>query len=211
MTSELLGFKYRFEGTEASAPTLLLLHGTGADENDLIPLGQALDPEANLLSPRGQVVENGMPRFFRRFAEGVLDVEDLKARTYDLVKFIEAAAAEHGFDPSGVVAVGFSNGANIAVSTLLLRPDVLRGAILLRPMVPFEPEDRPDLTSVPVFIGAGRADPLVDPADPERLARMLEDLGAEVTLSWSDGGHELQQADVQGALTWLKQHSSSLR
>jgi phospholipase/carboxylesterase/glyoxalase family protein len=199
----MLGFHYRYEAGAEAARTLLLLHGTGADENDLIPLGRALDPEANRLSPRGKVLENGMPRFFRRIAEGVLDVEDLKARTHELVGFIDATAKEHGFDRSRVAAAGFSNGANIAASTLLLRPDVLRAAILFRPMIPFEPETKPDLQGVRVFIGAGRNDPLVDPEDAERLATILGDAGAEVELAWDTGGHGLQPHEVVTARDWL--------
>lgn len=202
--SDIVGFTYRFEpGT--SARTLLLLHGTGADENDLLPLGRALDAEATLLSPRGKVLENGMPRFFRRFAEGVLDVEDLKARTDELVSFIEECATRFGFASSNVVAVGFSNGANIAASTLLRHPKVLRGAVLLRPMVPYEPEAGTDLTGVPVFIGAGRSDPLIAPADSHRLATILEERGAEVELSWVPGGHQLDMREVERARTWLAQ------
>lgn len=201
-TAELAGFTYRFERGTGDR-TLLLLHGTGADENDLIPLGRSLDPAANLLSPRGKVLENGMPRFFRRFAEGVLDVDDLKARTHELVDFIAAANKEYGLDPDRVVAAGYSNGANIAVSTLLLHPDVLVDALLLRPMFPFEPDDRPDLGGVGIFIASGRHDPLIDPGEAERLARLLEEAGAEVELTFSDAGHPLMRAEVEAATTWL--------
>lgn len=201
--SELLGFKYRFEPGEGDR-TLLLLHGTGADENALIPLGQSLDPEANLLSPRGKVLENGNARFFRRFAEGVLDVEDLMKRTHELVDFIEATAEQHEFDSSQVIAVGFSNGANIAASTLLLHPRLLPAAILLRPMMPFEPEDEPDLSGANVFIASGRTDPLIDPKDPEHLAQLLESLGANVALVWRQGGHQLKLGEAESARSWLE-------
>ena len=140
--------------------TLLLLHGTGGDEGDLLPLGRALLPGAALLSPRGRVLERGMPRFFRRLAEGVFDQEDLARRTDELAAFLEGAATRYGFDPGRVVAVGFSNGANIAASLLLRHPGRLRGAVLLSPMVPFEPEPAPDLGGTPVFIGAGKAGPV---------------------------------------------------
>src|SRR4026209_2924110 len=120
----------------SSSRTLLLLHGTGGNERDLIPLGRELDPNASLLSPRGKILENGMPRFFRRLAEGVFDLEDLKARTHELADFVLAAAREYGFDAGRVFAAGYSNGANIAASSLLLRPGMLAGAVLLRPMVP---------------------------------------------------------------------------
>jgi predicted esterase len=200
---DLLGFHYRFEQGGPNARTLLLLHGTGADENDLIPLGRALDPEANLLSPRGKVLENGMPRFFARFAEGVLDIADLKARTHELVDFVRLAAKELGFDQDRVVAAGFSNGANIAASTLLLHPDVLKAAILFRPMNPFEPDEVPDLDGVPVFIGAGENDPLINPGDTAQLAEMLKTAGAIVELVWNPGGHQLQKEEVVKARSWL--------
>lgn len=200
--TDIVGFTYRFE-PGSGARTLLLLHGTGADENDLLPLGRALDPDATLLSPRGKVLENGMPRFFRRFAEGVLDVEDLKARTDELVSFLEECAMRFGFDAANVVAVGFSNGANIAASALLRHPKALRGAVLLRPMVPYEPEAPVDLSGVPVFIGAGQSDPLIAPDDSRRLAAILEGQGADVELSWVPGGHQLDMREVERAQTWL--------
>lgn len=202
MNAEMLGFTYRFEeGT--GARTLLMLHGTGADENDLIPLGRALDPDASLLSPRGKVLENGMLRFFRRHAEGVLDVDDLKARTYELAEFIDASAKEHNLDRDQIVAAGFSNGANIAASMLLLRPDALQAAILLHPMVPFEPDGPVDLSGMRVFIGAGRNDPLIEPASTERLAEILRSNGAEVELHWEVAGHQLTKGEVAAATEWL--------
>lgn len=204
---ELLGFKYRFEKGDPGQRTLLVLHGTGADENDLIPLGRALDPYANLLSPRGKVLENGMPRFFRRFAEAVLDVEDLRSRTDELVDFLHSAVTRFDLDPSDVVAVGFSNGANIAASTLLRHPKVLRAAVLFRPMIPYEPDPIPDLDGAPIFIGAGRADPLVDPTDPEKLAAILRNAGADVQVSWVSAGHELQPEEVKDAREWLAERT----
>ncbi len=201
--SELLGFSYRFEPGEATR-TLLLLHGTGADENDLIPLGRTLDRRAHLLSPRGKVLENGNPRFFRRFAEGVLDVDDLKDRTHELVAFIEAASEDHELDASQIIAVGYSNGANIAASTLFLHPKTLRAAMLLRPMMVFEPEDEPDLGDLDVHIASGRSDPLIDPGDPERLTRLLRHLGARVEINWSPGGHPLEPGEIDAARSWLE-------
>ena len=133
-----LGFVHRFLPPEdESGPTLLLLHGTGGNEEDLIPLGEALAPGAAVLSPRGKVSEHGAPRFFRRLAEGVFDHEDLLFRTHELADFVEAAAEEYGFDRSKLVAVGYSNGANVAGSTILLHPGLLRAAVLFRAMVPF--------------------------------------------------------------------------
>ncbi len=198
-----LRFVHRYEPGE-SGTTLLLLHGTGGDENDLLPVANILDEKANLLSPRGKVLEGGMPRFFRRFAEGVLDVEDLKARTHELVEFVAAAAEQHEFDPAGVIAVGYSNGANIAASTLLLRPDVLSAAILLRPMFPFEPAERPTLENKRVLIASGRHDPIIEPDDATKLASLLRDFGADVTHSWSVGGHALERSDLEAASEWLR-------
>jgi predicted esterase len=161
-----------------------------------------IDPSAGVLSPRGKVLERGMPRFFRRLAEGVFDVEDLKFRTSELADFISAAARHYALDPHHVIAAGFSNGANIAASLLLLRPGVLRAAMLFSPMVPLDVTPLPDLTGVPVFIGAGRTDPMVDSANTQRLADMLTQAGAEVTVRWKGGGHELTRDDVLAAQEW---------
>jgi predicted esterase len=187
----------------ADAPTLLLLHGTGGNENDLLNLGASLLPDAALLSPRGKVLENGMPRFFRRLAEGVFDLQDLQRRTHELADFVDAAAATYGFARDKVIVVGYSNGANIAASMLLLRPDVLAGAVLLRAMVPLEPAEAPKLNGVPVFLAAGRFDPIVPSANTERLAQLLESAGAEVTLHWQAAGHNLTQNELQTVQTWL--------
>ena len=184
-------------------PTLLLLHGTGGDENDLIPMGQALIPGAAIVSPRGKVSERGAPRFFRRLAEGVLDQEDLRVRTDELADFVAAAAERYEFDVSNVVAVGFSNGANIAVSLLLRRPSVLRGAALLSPMLPFEPTSLPELAGTAVFIGAGQTDPLVPAPQVERLAELLREAGADVELRWDPAGHTITQAEFAAARQWV--------
>lgn len=191
-------FKYRFEpGQDPSAPTLLLLHGTGGDENDLIPLGRMLAPEAALLSPRGQVLENGMPRFFRRIAEGVFDQQDLAARTADLANFIENS----GTQP---IAVGFSNGANITASLLLRYPDKLRGAILMRVMFPFVPDKVPDLTGKPILILSGEQDPIVPVDQPQQLAEVFRSAGADVTLHWAKAGHNLTNEELKVARDWLE-------
>jgi predicted esterase len=184
--------------------TLLLLHGTGGSERDLIPLGQGLDPNASLLSPRGKVLENGMPRFFRRLAEGVFDLEDLRKRTHELADFVVSAAERYGIDLKKVVAVGYSNGANIAASVLLLRPEVLSSAILFRAMVPLIPERQPNLASVRVWIGAGSSDPIVLPAETKTLAEFLREAGAEVTIRFFQSGHELTPDDVDAAREWLR-------
>ena len=201
----LAGFIHRFVPAPSArqAPTLLLLHGTGGNEHDLLDLGRMLDPAAALLSPRGQVLENGMPRFFRRLAEGVFDLDDLKVRTHALADFVAAASDAYHFDPARVIAVGYSNGANIAASTLLLRPATLAAALLLHPMVPFIPEHLPDPGGKPIFIGAGRADPIVLASETERLERLLEQAGASVSTYWHNGGHSLSIDEVRAAKGWL--------
>ena len=205
MTATPLGFVHRFVPAAGPPLTLLLLHGTGGDETDLLPLGRALAPQAALLSPRGKVLENGMPRFFRRLAEGVFDEEDLRCRTHELADFVAAAAGHYGFAPRPIVAVGYSNGANIAGGLLLLRPDVLAGAVLFRPVVPLVPETLPNLAGVPVFLAAGRHDPLVRPAETERLHRLLHKAGARVTLQWTAAGHALDPEEVEQARQWLRE------
>jgi predicted esterase/catechol 2,3-dioxygenase-like lactoylglutathione lyase family enzyme len=210
VSGDALGFVHRYippsSGAElAGSTTLILLHGTGGDEEDLLPLGRALLPGAGMLSPRGKVQEEGASRFFRRVAEGVFDQEDLARRTEELADFIEAAGKTYELDRDGFVAAGFSNGANIAASLLLRRPGLLRGAVLLSPMVPFEPDALPELAGTSVFIGAGRADPLVPAVQAERLAQMLRDAGARVTLHWESGGHTITQAEVNAARQWLAQ------
>jgi predicted esterase len=185
------------------APTLLLLHGTGGNEHDLLPLAEQLSPAAGVLSPRGNVLERGMPRFFRRLAEGVFDIEDLRRRTDELADFVTASAHQYGFAPQSVIAVGFSNGANIAASLLLLRPKVLAGAILFRAMVPLEPDVSAALTGTPVLLSNGRRDPIVPAAQVERLAALLHEAGANVTVAWQPAGHELTQSDITDARAWL--------
>ncbi|MDQ3814159.1 MAG: alpha/beta hydrolase [Armatimonadota bacterium] len=203
MAADDLGFIHRFISGRGGL-TLLLLHGTGGSESDLIELGRALDPTAALLSPRGKVLENGMPRFFRRLAEGVFDEQDLIRRTHELADFVTAAAQYYGFDPRSVIAGGYSNGANIAGGLLLLRPEALSGAILLRPMVPLVPDTLPDLRETPVFISAGNYDPLVPVSNTERLVSLLGEAGADVTVVFEDAGHGLTSADVEAARDWLE-------
>ena len=187
--------------------TLLLLHGTGGNERDLIPLGRELDPNAALLSPRGKVLENGMPRFFRRLAEGVFDLEDLKYRTNELADFVTAAAQHYGFATDQFVAVGYSNGANIAASLLLLRPEILRAAILFRAMVPLVPDKLAELSSVHVWIGAGNQDPIIPPSEVQRLVDLLRRAGADVTIRFFNAGHGLTNDDVVTARDWLEKLS----
>ena len=191
----------------SNAATLLLLHGTGGTERDLLPLAETLDPAASALGVRGNVPENGMPRFFRRFAEGVFDEEDLVFRTQELNDFLGQAAEAYRFDRSRVVAVGYSNGANIAASLLFHVPGALRGAILHHPMVPRRGVKLPDLSGVPVFIGAGRNDPICAPRETEELAALLAGAGAGVTVHWENGGHRLTESEVAAAQAWYRQHA----
>lgn len=188
--------------TRSAAGTLVLLHGTGGNEHDLLPLGPQLVPGAGVLSPRGKVLEHGMPRFFRRLAEGVFDEEDVKRRTVELAGFVEAAARRYGFDAANVTAVGYSNGANIASAMMLLRPGVLARAVLFRGMVPLVPDPLPVLDAR-VLISNGRVDPIVPAAEAQRLAALLRDAGATVDLAWQSGGHQLSQADIATAHAWL--------
>ncbi len=187
-----------------TAPTLLLLHGTGGDENDLIPLGQLLRPGAALLSPRGQILENGQPRFFRRLAPGVFDQDDLIRRTHELADFVADQSARQNLGK--IIAVGYSNGANIAAAMLLLRPDVLSGAILFRAMLPLEPPQPPQLDQTPVLLLAGREDNMIPQDSTQRLAVLLEHAGANVTLEWRNTGHGLEQAEFTLARAWLDRH-----
>lgn len=198
-----LGFAHNFIPGEEDGTTLLLLHGTGGNENDLIPLGKELAPGAAILSPRGKVSEHGAPRFFRRLAEGVFDMEDLVFRTHELAEFVEAAAEEYGFDSAKLVATGYSNGANIAASLLLLHPGLLKTTVLFRAMVPLEPDVTPDLSGTPVFIAAGRRDQMIPPDNTERLVKMLQEAGAEVDIRWRDTGHALTYEEVREARDWL--------
>ncbi|MEO7712192.1 MAG: alpha/beta hydrolase [Gemmatimonadaceae bacterium] len=203
---------HRWEpATGADAPTLLLLHGTGGDENDLIPLARLVSPEAAILSVRGNVTEQGMPRFFRRLSEGVFDLEDLRERTAALGEFLEAAARRYKFPADGLYALGFSNGANIAASLLLSQPSALAGGVLIRAMVPFEPDISPDLHGRSVLLSEGRTDPLIPAAHAERLAAILQAAGASVELVWQPGGHALAQGDITAASRWLSERASPAR
>ena len=200
-------FVHRFLPAEdATAPTLLVLHGTGGDENDLIPLARMISGRAAILSPRGRVLEHGMPRFFRRLAPGVFDEEDLRVRTRELADFVIAAADRYGLDPSRVYAVGYSNGANIAASVMLTLPPTLAGGVLLRPMVPFEPTDAPDLSGKPVLISAGLADEIVPLALADRLAELLQRGGARVTVTRQPAGHALIPREIEEAARWFAQY-----
>ena len=205
-----LTFSHRFvPGERPGARPLLLLHGTGGDENDLLRLGQMVAPGAPLLSPRGKVLEHGMPRFFRRLAEGVFDEDDVRARAHELADFVAAARAHYRL--AAPVALGYSNGANIAAAVMLLRPETLAGAILLRAMVPLANADAKEgLAGKPVLIVSGERDPIAAPANAARLEAMLERAGAQVDHHVLAGGHELSQADVALASRWLEANAPAL-
>ncbi|KRE12391.1 hydrolase [Bosea sp. Root483D1] len=197
-------FIHRFEpATAPGQAPLLLLHGTGGDENDLLPLGRTVAPGAALLSPRGRTLEAGMPRFFRRLAEGVFDEEDLRRRTHELADFVEQARVEYGLPAP--IALGFSNGANIAAAMLLLRPEVLSGAVLLRAMSPFAKPPAAALTAKPVLIVSGSFDPIIPEEDAARLAATLIGAGASVDHRSLPTGHGLSQADLRLVRDWLAQ------
>jgi phospholipase/carboxylesterase len=190
-----LSFIHRFQpGAGRDTPPLLLLHGTGGDENDLISLGRMVAPDAALLSPRGRVSEGGMPRFFRRLAEGVFDGEDVKRRANELADFIAEARDHYGLPAP--IALGFSNGANIAAATLLLRPEALAGAVLIRAMVPLSQPATADLNGKPILILSGSMDPMVPADNAGRLASQLRGAGADVQHRTLPAGHGLSQADV---------------
>jgi phospholipase/carboxylesterase len=205
-SNKITGAQAREQGTKGKTvfTTLLLLHGTGGNEEDMVPLGQQIAPEAAILSPRGKVLENGMPRFFKRLAEGVFDIEDLKFRTYELADFVEKASKVYGFDLQHVIALGYSNGANIAASELLLRPAILSSAILFRPMVPLIPEVLPDLSTKHVFISAGLRDPIVPGQETRSLFNLLRKAGvADISINWQNSGHELSFEEIRKAKDWL--------
>ena len=202
--NQLEGYGYRFEaGTDPSAPVLLLLHGTGGDENDLIPIARQVAPTSALVSPRGNVSENGAARFFRRIAEGVFDLEDLAVRTAALLRFVAAAAKQHQFTTDQVVALGFSNGANVAASMMLTQPATLRHGILIRAMLPFQPASAPDMKGCSALIAAGRSDQMISQPMTEKLAALMRSAGARVELKWHDAGHGMVQADVNDARDYL--------
>ena len=190
------------KGKNEKKPTLLLLHGTGGNELDLVPLAGRIDDEASVLSVRGNVLENGMPRFFRRLAEGVFDIEDLIFRTKELNDFLDEAAVKYGFDRNNVIAVGYSNGANIAASLLFHYQNALKGAILHHPMVPLRGIEMPDLSGKSVFIAAGTNDPICPPAESEELQSLLEKANAKVELHWENRGHQLTLQEA--AAQWYK-------
>ncbi|MCA1062541.1 alpha/beta hydrolase [Rossellomorea sp. AcN35-11] len=198
--------KHLFKQGNKNLPTLLLLHGTGGDERDLLPLADMIEPEASVLSVKGNVDENGMARFFARLKEGVFDEEDLVFRTKELLDFVRESAVKYEFDPNNLVAVGYSNGANIAASLMYHYNDALKGGILFHAMVPIRGLDLPELSGVQVFIGAGKRDPLIPMPETKELVKNLKDAQASVTEFWTEGGHELRRDEVVEANGWFENH-----
>jgi phospholipase/carboxylesterase len=208
-TATQLSFTHRFEpGADRNAPPLLLLHGTGGDENDLIALGRMVAPDATLLSPRGKVLEGGMPRFFRRLAEGVFDEDDVRRRSHELADFVAEARAAYGLPAP--IALGFSNGANIAAATLLLRPEAFAGAVLIRAMVPLAEPPAADLSGKPVMILSGSMDPMVSADNAAGLAAQLRAAGANVHHRTLPTGHGLSQADVTLARDFIRREAPAI-
>ncbi|MEK5182479.1 alpha/beta hydrolase [Paenibacillus odorifer] len=197
------------KGKDITKPTLVLFHGTGGNEQDLLPLAEMLSPDSSVLGIRGNVLENGMPRFFRRLAEGVFDEADLVFRTHEIKKFLDEASEKYGFDANNLVAVGYSNGANIAGSLLFHYKDIFRAAVLLHPMVPLRNVELPSLEGVSIFIGAGTNDPLITSTETQELEEILQKAGAEVTTHWGNQGHRLSMAEAEAAKDWLQGFSTS--
>ncbi|MDX8360733.1 MULTISPECIES: alpha/beta hydrolase [Bacillaceae] len=194
------------QGSRPDLPTLLLLHGTGGDENDLLPLAEIIEPRASILSVRGNVDENGMARFFARLREGVFDEKDLVFRTSELNKFIDDSANEYDFKRNNVIAVGYSNGANIAASLMYHHKNALRGGILFHAMVPRRGITLPHLNNLPVFISGGKHDQLISTKETKELVRNLEESHGQVTAYWTEGGHELRTEELNAAKIWFEEN-----
>lgn len=193
------------QGRDPAKPTFLLLHGTGGNESDLLPLAGMIDPDASVLSVRGNVLENGMPRFFRRLAEGVFDEKDLVFRTKELYEFLDEASKKYSFDRKNIVAIGYSNGANIAASLLFHYQDALKGAILFHPMVPRRGINLPDLSETKVFIAAGTNDPICSPQESSELQLLLAQAHAKVDIHWENKGHQLTLGEIKAAAKWYQE------
>jgi phospholipase/carboxylesterase len=205
-----IGFIHHFEpGDETGAPPLLLLHGTGGNEYDLLPVGRAIAPGSSLLSPRGKVLENGLQRFFRRLAEGVFDLEDLRRRTAELADFTVSACRKYGLKPP--IALGYSNGANIAAAVLQLRPEILAGGLLYRAMVPIDEPAQGRLDAKPILIISGKQDMIVPLANAQRLAAILKDAGADVDHQFLPAGHALTEQDIEAGKRWVRHVSVTLQ
>ncbi|MCM3442323.1 alpha/beta hydrolase [Metabacillus halosaccharovorans] len=197
------------EGKDKHAPTLLLLHGTGGNEKDLLPIAEMIAPDASVLGVKGNVSENGMPRFFRRISEGVFDEEDLIFRTNELNEFLEDSAKKYQFDRDRILAIGYSNGANIAASLMYHHKNALQGAILLHAMVPRRKVEIPNLDGTPIFIGAGVNDPIIPIEETKELADALRNAQANITEHWGQAGHQLTREEIEQAKTWYEKNFKS--
>lgn len=197
-------FSHRFDpATSEEVRTALVLHGTGGDENSLVPFAQSLLPGAAILSPRGRILEHGVARYFRRFAEGVFDFDSIRHEADALAEFLAEAAKEYKFDASKVTAIGYSNGANIGWSMLLRHPDSLAELVLFRPMVTLT-DEQPDLRKANIFVSSGRQDAMVGEDGAKSLVAQMRDLGANVEHNWHEGGHELASSELKIAQEWLE-------
>ena len=201
--SEVNGFIHKFI-RKSGKWTILVLHGTGGNEHDLIPLAEEIDSDDSILSVRGKVLENGMPRYFRRLSSGIFDLEDLRNRTFELANFIELAGKKYEFEPKSVIALGYSNGANIAASILFLKPETLKGAVLLRAMVPFTPEALPNLSQKRIFLSSGKFDPIIPRLKVMELAELLQRAHAQITMNWEESDHSLTQEEIQRVRNWVR-------
>ena len=204
--SEKLGLTHKYipSSNTSNHNTLLLLHGTGGNEDSLIPISEIILPGAVVLSPRGNILENGMPRFFRRIAEGVFDMQDLKERTNELARFIEGSAKIYDFETDNLIAVGYSNGANIALSVILTFPGLFSKAVLFHPMIPFVPTTTPDLSNTSILITAGTNDPIVDSDETNDLYTLLQSYGANLEIYWHEMGHNLTRDELSRTVEFLK-------
>jgi len=202
-----LNFKHKYitSSNPTNENTILLLHGTGGNEESFIPIAEMILPEAAVLSPRGQVLENGMPRFFRRISEGVFDLQDLKLRTRELAEFIEVSAQKYEIETNKIIAIGYSNGANIASSVMFTYPKLISRAVLFHPMIPFVPDTAPDLSGISILITAGTNDQIVDSKETTELHELYEDYGAVVEILWHDMGHNLTQEEIERAKNFLSE------
>jgi phospholipase/carboxylesterase len=194
--------------------TILALHGTGGNEHDLIQMAKSVAPQSSILSPRGKVIEGtDHHRFFRRIAEGVFDIDDLKFRTHELADFVTAASEHYGFDKNNLYALGFSNGANIASSLFLLCPEVLAGGVLLRGMLPLDPdkdeiEMLPDLRGKHILLSNGTRDPIIPLDNAKKLVSLYKQLGATITHELNPASHGLIKSDIEVMQKWFNQRFS---
>ena len=196
-------YEYIYNEGKAGKPVFILLHGTGADERNLLPVAEVLDAEATVFSIRGNVSENGMNRYFKRHAEGQYDVEDLMKRGQELKQFIEEKAEEYGFALENAIYIGFSNGSNIAINMMLLDDSKVNKGMLFAPMYPIDTEEVKDLPDTKVYLSMGENDPIVPRAESDRVINIFKDLGADVTEFWVNS-HELNGESLLAGKQWLE-------